>query len=99
VDPSDAGEWVKYLVALSARVVVLYGQDGQHLDYEQLQAEALREQQLMQFLSEQHHSLQLQVVRPLYRQLHPARHLESIPVSLASIVAGLRRISSPAQAR
>ena len=79
VDPSDAGEWVKYLVALSARVVVLYGQDGQHLDYEQLQAEAVREQQLMQFLSEQHHSLQLQVVRPLYRQLHPARHLESIP--------------------
>lgn len=79
VDPSDAGEWVKYLVALSDRVVALYGEDGQHLDYTQLQAEAVREQALLGFLSEQHHSLQIRVVRPLYRQLQPSRHLESIP--------------------
>jgi transposase len=79
VDPGEDGEWVKYLVGLAARVVELYGPDGQHLDYGQLQAEAVREQQLMQFLSQQHHSLQIQTVRPLYRQMHPARHLESIP--------------------
>jgi len=79
VDPGEDGEWVKYLVSLAPRVLALYGPDSQQLDYGQLQAEALREQQLMAFLSQQHHCLQIQTVRPLYRQLHPSRHLETIP--------------------
>ena len=79
VDPDDPAEWAHYLVALAGRVLELYGEDGQYLDDECLQAEAVREQALLQFLEQQHHQLQMQEVRPLYRRLHPSRHLESIP--------------------
>jgi len=79
LDPADQGEWVKYLVKLAQRVVELYGAEGQYLDYGLLQAEAQREQAFMQFVEAQHHQLQIKVVRPLYRQLHPSRNLETIP--------------------
>jgi transposase len=78
-DPQDPGEWINCLVALAQQVVALYGAAGQELDYALLQAEAGREQDLLRFLEDQHHQLQIQVVRPLYRQLHPSRNLETIP--------------------
>lgn len=79
VDPNDPAEWVKDLVELAQRVLALYGEDGQYLDYPLLQAEAVREQALLGFLEAQHHQLQIQVVRKLYRQLHPSRNLETLP--------------------
>lgn len=79
LDPGDAGEWVKYLVTLAQQVVELYGKDGEYLDYGLLEAEALREQAFLHFVEAQHHQLQVKVVRPLYRQLHPSRNLETIP--------------------
>jgi transposase len=79
IDPDDPGDWVKFLVKLTGQVLELYGKEGQDLDFAQLQAEAGREQALLLFLEEQHHQLQIKTVRPLYRQLHPSRHLETIP--------------------
>ncbi len=79
IDPEDQGDWVKFLVKLASRVLELYGKEGQDLDFAQLQGEAGREQALLFFLEEQHHQLQIKTVRPLYRQLHPSRHLETIP--------------------
>ncbi len=79
LDPEDPGEWVQPLVELARRVLELYGNTGEYLDYDRLQAEAQREQALLQFLEAQHHQLQIKTVRRLYRKLHPSRHLESIP--------------------
>jgi transposase len=75
----DPGDWVEYLVELAQQVMGLYGSDGQFLDYRLLQMEAGREQALLRFLEAQHHQLQIKVVRPLYRKLHPSRNLETIP--------------------
>ena len=79
IDPDDPGEWVQDLVVLAEQALALYGEDGKYLGYGTLQAEAVREQDYIQFLQAQYHQLQLQVVRPLYRQLHPSRNLETIP--------------------
>ena len=79
VGPDDPGDWVQDLVVLAQQALALYGEDGKYLDYEAVQAEAVREQAYMQFLQTQHHQLQVQVVRPLYRQMHPSRNLETIP--------------------
>jgi transposase len=79
IDPRDPGDWVPWLVKLAAQVLDLYGSTGQELDFAELQAEAGREQALLGFLEQQHHQLQIQTVRPLYRQLHPSRNLETIP--------------------
>lgn len=79
LDPSDPGEWVSYLVDLAKQVLELYCEPGDCLDYSLLQAEALREQAFLHFVEAQHHDLQIKIVRPMYRQLHPSRHLETIP--------------------
>jgi hypothetical protein len=79
VDAEDDGAWVSYLHRLAEQVIGLYGAEGSYLDFELLQAEAKREQELLDFLTEQHHHLLIKTVRPLYRQLHPSRHLETIP--------------------
>lgn len=78
-DPDDPAEWVVYLVELANQVLELYGPDGTYLDYARLQAEAQREQAYLEFVNAQHVRLQVKEVRPLYRQLHPSRNLETIP--------------------
>jgi len=79
LDPKDSGEWIGYLVLLAEQVLAIYGDDATYLDYELLQAEAIREQENLTFVEEMHHHLLLKTVRPLYRQLHPSRNLETIP--------------------
>lgn len=79
LDPQDSGDWVSSLVQQAEQVLAIYGQDSTYLDYELLQAEALREQEYLTFVDEMHHRLLLKTVRPLYRQLHPSRNLETIP--------------------
>ena len=46
-DPDDPGEWVQNLVELAKQVVELYGPQAEYLDYGQLEAEALRETDLL----------------------------------------------------
>jgi transposase len=77
--PEEPGEWVSCLVQLAEQVLALYGAEGRYLDYDQLQAEAVREQAYLAFVEAQQHHLRIQTVRPLYRKLHPSRHLETIP--------------------
>lgn len=76
--PDDPAEWAPPLVQAATQVLALYGSDGEYLNYGLLQAEACREQAVLRFLEEQHHTLKLQTVRPLYRQIHPSRNLETI---------------------
>jgi transposase len=78
-DPADSGEWTGYLLNLAEQILAIYGEESAYLDYELLQAEAIREQAYLAFVDEMHHRLLLKTVRPLYRQLHPSRNLETIP--------------------
>lgn len=79
LDSKDSGDWTGYLVQLADQILAIYGEEASYLDYELLQAEAVREQAYLAFVDEMHHSLLLKTVRPLYRQLHPSRNLETIP--------------------
>jgi transposase len=74
--PADT-TWVTRLVRRAERVIALYG-DPDCIDYAQLQASLQREQARLSQAEEQAHRLRLKTIRPLYRQLHPERHLESI---------------------
>lgn len=78
VDPADSGDWVAPLVALAQQVVLLYGDDGAAIDYATLQSEVSRHQTSLTTLEDQHHTVRLHEVHPLYRQIHPSRHLETI---------------------
>ena len=66
------------LVQLAQAVLALYGCETEFLDYAYLQTEVSREQALLALLEAEHKRLQLKTVRPLYRQLHPSRNLESL---------------------
>jgi transposase len=79
LDPQDSGDWVAFLVQLAEKILAIYGEEGAYLDYELLQAEAIREQEYLAFVDKMHHLLRLKTVRPLYRELHPSRDLETIP--------------------
>jgi transposase len=78
VDPADPGDWIEALVTVAEQVLVLYGTAGTYLDFGLLQAEISREQAHLAFLERQQHQVRLKVVRPLYRQIHPQRHLETL---------------------
>ena len=78
VDPQNDGGWIGRLVEMAGAVLAVYGQDSLYLDFAELHAEVLRDQQLLEQLEHQHHQLRMEVVRPLYRQIHPSRALESL---------------------
>lgn len=106
LDPKDSGEWTRDLVMLAEQVLAIYGEEASYLDYELLQAEAIREQAYLAFVEEMHHRLLLKTVRPLYRQLHPSRNLETIPgvgqdgaAIYISFIGNPRRFSSLRQLR
>ncbi len=75
----DAGEWAEGLVVLAQQVVALYGDAGRFLDFDLLQGEVTRLQAHLAFLEDQQHTVRLELVHRLYRQIHPTRHLETIP--------------------
>lgn len=77
-EPTAAADWADRLVALAQQVLGLYGTDAPYLDYGYLRAEVTRDQTLLDGVAEQHHELQIETVRPLYRQLHRSRHLETL---------------------
>lgn len=75
---SAPADWAAALVRLAHQTLALYGTDSPYLDYAYLQAEVTREQTLLAVVERHHHTLQLKTVRPLYRQLHPSRNLETL---------------------
>jgi transposase len=74
--PADT-TWISLLIHRAQQVIALYGADDV-VPYAQLQASLQREQQIIRTAQADLHSLRLSVVRPLYRQLHPQRHLETL---------------------
>jgi hypothetical protein len=97
----DDGAWVEPLLALAQQVLTLYGIDGQFLDFEQLQAEVQRDQVWLSWLEQQHYTLRMRTVRPLYRAVHPSRNLETLKgvgqdsaAVYASFIGDPRRFSS-----
>lgn len=70
-------EWLSPLLRRAERVKELYG-SRQQIDYERLRAHVTRQQERWQHLEAEKHRLRLQTVRPVYRRLHPSRHLESL---------------------
>jgi transposase len=75
-EPADKS-WIPALRRQAERVITLYGSPDL-LDYAQLQVSLQREQARLRQAHEQAHRLRLKTVRPLYRQLHPSRHLETL---------------------
>jgi transposase len=97
----DGDAWVERLLTLAQQVLTLYGTDGQFLDFAQLQAEVQRDQAWLTWLEQQHHTLRLRTVRPLYRAVHPSRNLETLKgvgqdsaAVYASFIGDPRRFSS-----
>ena len=76
VGPKDDLSWVKGLVELAIDVLKLYGLEA--LDYARLQEEIRRDQELLAKLEQQQSELQKDTVQPLYRQLHPSGHLQTL---------------------
>lgn len=78
LDPQDAGDWADGLVELANQVLTVYGQPSTYVDFAAFQAEAqLKQKWLTQFEADRDH-LRRHLIRPLYRQLHPERHLETL---------------------
>ncbi len=77
-DINDSGDWAVYLVGLARQVLELYGSQNTFLDYDLLQAEARREQTLLDFLETMEHQVRLKIVYRQYRKLHPSRNLETL---------------------
>ena len=75
--PADT-QWIAAFCQRAAQVCALYGHPAT-LDYAHLQESVRREQSRLQEAQSQAHFLRLQVVRPLYRHLHPQRYLETLP--------------------
>jgi len=101
LDQDDDGRWAGRLVQLAREVLALYGEDSPYLDFAELQAEILRDQSLLERLEQLHHHVRMEVVRPLYRQIHPSRALETLKgvgqdgaAVFASFVGEVERFSS-----
>ncbi len=101
LDPDDDGNWASHLVRLAGEVLALYGADSPYLDFAALQAEVGREQSWLEEVEQRHHQLRMEVVRPLYRQIHPSRALESLKgvgqdsaAVYASFVGAVERFTS-----
>jgi hypothetical protein len=78
LDSTDLGAWAKSLVALAQPVVAIYGSPALHVDFAALQAEvSVKQKWMAQFEADRDH-WRLEVVRPLYRRLHPSRNLETL---------------------
>jgi len=72
----DDLKWVDYLVKLASEILQLYGPTA--IDYPLLQREVCREQRQLAYLEERAEAVWRDTVRPLYHQLHPGRHLETL---------------------
>ena len=101
LDPDDDGTWALRLDRLADDVLAVYGEDSPYLDFGELQAEIVRDQSWLEEVEQRHHQLRMEVVRPLYRQIHPSRALETLQgvgqdsaAVFASFVGEVERFSS-----
>lgn len=78
LDPEDDGTWAQAVVELARQVLAVYGPEAGYLDFGQLQDEVRHEQEHLAFLEQQEAEVRVKTMRPLYRQLHPSRHLETL---------------------
>jgi transposase len=76
LQPADTS-WIPYWVRRAQQVISLYA-DPEQLPYPFLQAQLQRLQERLRTALAQVDLLRIKLVRPLYRQLHPQRHLESL---------------------
>jgi transposase len=80
-DPDEAHDLAIGLQEVARRAVALYGTlergPSPYVDYAALQDQVLRELRLLSFCEEEQKAVERQV-KPLYRELHPSRHLETI---------------------
>jgi len=72
-------DWADALNQLAAKVVCVYGDNGRYLDFDGLEAETISKQGFLDTIEAETGRLRREVIRPLYRKLHPERHLESVP--------------------
>lgn len=77
LEESGDTSWIPALIERAQRVIALYG-SPERLDYAQFQASLQREQRRLRAAAEEAHQLKLKTMRPLYRQLHPQRYLETL---------------------
>ena len=77
-EPNDDGAWVEPLVRLARQVLAIYGDASPYLDFVDLHDEVGRDQTWLERLEQMQHQLRMEIVRPLYRQIHPSRNLETI---------------------
>jgi hypothetical protein len=75
-EPEDDLAWVEGLIELAVDTLMLYGPEA--LDYAQLQEEVSRDQRLLAKLQEEQAAINKDTIRPLYHQLHPSGHLETV---------------------
>ena len=75
-DQEDDLAWIKYLVRLATEVLQLYGLHA--LDYGLLQQEVCRDQRRLTDLEAEADQVWRETIRPLYHQLHPSRHMETL---------------------
>lgn len=73
----DDLNWISAVVDKANQVIAFYGPPAP-IHYSLLQDFLVREQSRLADLEAQKHTLQIKTIHPLYRQLHPHRHLESI---------------------
>ena len=78
LNADDEGRWADSLVRVASTVLAVYGADSQELDFTHLQAEVRRDHDELEHLEQQQSQLRMDVVRPLDRQIHPSRALESL---------------------
>jgi hypothetical protein len=71
--------WIEPLVELAKELLVVYGDQGAYVHYAALTGEVRREQRRFADLEADAHQVRLNITRPLYRQLHSNRNLETIP--------------------
>ncbi len=70
--------WIDSLLDLAAEVVAIYGSPDDALNYPLLEAEVQRYQRWLEEFEQVEREVKLHTLRPLYRQLHPTRNLETI---------------------
>jgi transposase len=105
-DADDAGDWCQRLVQVAQQVLALYGTQSNHVNYALLAADVCRQQEILTMLEEMCAAVRKTVVRPLYRAIHPTRHLETIKgvgeesaAVYASFVGDAQRFASVAAFR
>jgi transposase len=69
--------WIPQVIEAAQRAIALY-QTPQTLGYDELQAQVQRELERLHTLQDAIDDLRRGLIRPLYRQIYPQRHLETL---------------------